>query len=324
MIVDCHEPLANPQSQIINPNGMAKYAVIDVGTNSIKFHIAEKSAEGQWSVVHDSVDITRLGEGMQATGKLSDEAIERNVDAISAMKKMGREQGVEKLVAVGTMCLRTATNASEFVRRVQQECGITVEIIPGEEEARLAYIAVKSGIGLDRGNLVIFDTGGGSTEFIFGKDAQIEERFSLNVGAVRFTEHVLLSDPVTPAELENAAAEIRQGFEELQFDGAVDALVGMGGTVTNLSAVKHQLAEYRPDIIQGSVLELTEIERQIELYASKTIAERREIAGLQPKRADVILAGTLIVHEIMKKTGAGSFTVSDRGLRHGLVADRFA
>jgi exopolyphosphatase/guanosine-5'-triphosphate,3'-diphosphate pyrophosphatase len=317
-------PIANHKSYIINPNDMAKYAVIDVGTNSIKFHIAEKSAEGKWGVAHDSVDITRLGEGMQATGKISTEAMERNVAAISKMKKMGMEQGVEELVAVGTMCLRTATNASEFVQRVQKECDITVEVLPGEEEARLAYIAVKSGIGLDRGNLVIFDTGGGSTEFIFGKDEQIEKRFSLNVGAVRFTEHVLTSDPVRPAECEAASAAIAQDFEELQFSGKVDALVGMGGTVTNLSAVKHQLSEYRPDIIQGSVLTRAEIERQIDLYASKTIAERKEIVGLQPKRADVILAGTLIVHVIMKKADMNSFTVSDRGLRHGLIADRFA
>ena len=303
---------------------MAKYAVIDVGTNSIKFHIAEKDAEGAWSVIADSVDITRLGEGMQATGKISDEAMARNVDAISDMIKTVREQGVKEIAAVGTMCLRTAANASEFVQRVQEKCGITIEVIPGKEEARLAYVAVKSGIGLERGNLVIFDTGGGSTEFIFGKDERIEKRFSLNVGAVRFTEHVLLSDPVTETELEQAVAAIEKDFEELRFDGSVDALVGMGGTVTNLSAVKHQLTAYDPDVIQGSVLDLTEIERQIALYASKTIAERREVVGLQPKRADVILAGALIVRAIMKKAGVQSFTVSDRGLRHGLIVDRFA
>ncbi len=302
---------------------MAKYAVIDVGTNSIKFHIAEKNAAKAWSVVADSVDITRLGEGMQSTGKISDEAMTRNVKAISDMVHVFWEQDVQDIVAVGTMCLRTATNASEFVQRVQQECGITIEVIPGEEEARLAYIAVKSGIGLERGNLVIFDTGGGSTEFIFGKDEQVEKRFSLNVGAVRFTEHVLTSDPVTQAELDQTVAAIEKDFEELQFDGSVDALVGMGGTVTNLSAVKHKMTDYDPDVIQGSTLKLAEIERQIAMYASKTIAERRKIAGLQPKRADVILAGTLIVSAIMKKAGAQSFTVSDRGLRHGLIVDRF-
>jgi len=303
---------------------MAKYAVIDVGTNSIKFHIAEKSADGKWSVIADKVNITRLGEGLQATGTISVEAMERNVKALSEMAQNVREHGVSEFVAVGTMCLRTAQNAQEFIARVKEACQLTIEVIPGEEEARLAYIAVKSGIGLDQGKLVIFDTGGGSTEFIFGKDEQIEQRFSLNVGAVRYTEHILTSDPVTAAEREQARTAISQDLGDLQFDETVDALVGMGGTVTNLSAVKHQLTQYQPEIIQGSVLERSEIDRQIELYASKSIAERQKIVGLQPKRADVILAGTMIVSAIMEKAGVDSFTVSDRGLRHGLIVDRFA
>ncbi len=303
---------------------MAKYAVIDVGTNSTKFHVAEKDTEGKWSVVSDEVNISRLGEGLQATGNISPEAMERNVTAVSEMAEKARELGVSDIVAVGTMCLRTAKNAQEFVTRVKDACNVTVEVIPGEEEARLAYLAVKSGIGLQEGRLVIFDTGGGSSEFIFGKGDQIEKRFSLNVGAVRYTENILCSDPVTQEEVDHTVAEIEKGFSDLQFEANVDALVGMGGTVTNLSAIKHQLAKYDPDVIQGSVLELTEIERQIKLYQSKTIAGRREIVGLQPKRADVILAGTLIVNVIMKKARVDSFTVSDRGLRHGLIVDRFA
>jgi exopolyphosphatase/guanosine-5'-triphosphate,3'-diphosphate pyrophosphatase len=304
---------------------MAKYAVIDVGTNSIKFHIAEKDAEGKWSVVLDEDNISRLGEGLQATGNINPEAMERNVKAISEMTEKAREQGVDDLVAVGTMCLRTAKNAQEFVNRVKDACDVMVEIIPGEEEARLAYLAVKSGVGLKEGQLVIFDTGGGSTEFIFGKGNRIEKRFSLNVGAVRYTEQILVSDPVTQDELNNTVATVEQDFaEDLQFEGTVDALVGMGGTVTNLSAVKHQLAQYDPNVIQGSVLKVEEIERQVALYQSKTVAERKEIVGLQPKRADVILAGAIIVSVIMKKAGVSAFTVSDRGLRHGLIVDRFA
>jgi exopolyphosphatase / guanosine-5'-triphosphate,3'-diphosphate pyrophosphatase len=304
---------------------MAKYAVIDIGTNSIKFHLAEKDDAGNWSVVLDESNIARLGEGLQASGKISPEAMERNVNAVAEMAQRAREQHVREIAAVGTMCLRTAQNAREFVTRVKDACDVAVEIIPGEEEARLAYLAVKSGIGLEKGKMTIFDTGGGSTEFIFGRDQEIEKRFSLNVGAVRYTERMLVSDPVTQEELAKTIAAVEQDFaEELQFDGPVDALVGMGGTVSNLSAVKHQLAQYDPDVIQGSVLALEEIERQIALYQSKTIAERREIVGLQPKRADVILAGAIIVSIIMKKAGVSEFTVSDRGLRHGLVVDRFA
>jgi len=313
----------NIQYSIFN-KFMAKYAVIDVGTNSVKFHIAQKDAGGKWSVVLDEANISRLGEGLQATGNISPEAMKRNVKAVSEMAERARGQGVSDLVAVGTMCLRTAKNAQEFVNRVKDACDVTVEVIPGEEEARLAYLAVKSGVGLKEGRLVIFDTGGGSTEFIFGKGDRIEKRFSLNVGAVRYTENSLRSDPVTQVEVDNTITAVEKDLAELQVEGTVDALVGMGGTVTNLSAVKHQLAQYDPDVIQGSVLELAEIDRQIKLYQAKTIAERKEIVGLQPKRADVILAGVIIVSVIMKKTGVESFTVSDRGLRHGVIVDRFA
>jgi len=277
---------------------MVKYAAIDIGTNSSKFHIAEKDEAGQWSVVLDESNISRLGEGLQATGKINPKAMERNVNVVSEMAHRAREQEVSDIVAVGTMCLRTARNAQEFVKRVKDACDVTVEIIPGEEEARLAYLAVKSGIGMQKGNLMIFDTGGGSTEFIFGKDAQIKKRFSLNVGAVRYTERILVSDPVTQDELNKTVAAVEQDFvENLQFEGTVDTLVGMGGNVTNLSAVRHQLAQYDPEVIQGSVLELAEIERQITLYQSKTVAERKKIVGLQPKRADVILAGAIIVSD---------------------------
>jgi exopolyphosphatase/guanosine-5'-triphosphate,3'-diphosphate pyrophosphatase len=302
---------------------MAKYAVIEVGTNSIKFHIAEKDAEGRWSVVLDTSEISRLGSGMQATGDISLAAMARNVNVIAEMIKVTREQGIDQVVAVGTMCLRTAKNAQEFVQRVKQKCSVTIEVISGEEEARLAYLAVKSGIGLKRGKLVIFDTGGGSTEFIFGRDEQIEKRLSVNVGAVRYTEQILVSDPVTQKEFDQAVAAIEHDFAGIQFDGNVKKLIGIGGGVTNLLAVRHQRAVYDPELIHGSTLELAEIDRQIDLYRSKTIAERRKIVGLQPERADVILAGAVIVRVIMKKAAVDSITVCDRGVRHGLILDRF-
>ena len=127
---------------------MAKYAAIDVGTNSIKLFIAEKNVRAKWSAVLDVTEISRLGEGLQATGELTPKAIERRIKAIAEMMDITREHGVGQVVAVGTMCLRTAKNAQDFVRRVKQECGIMIEIIPGEEEARLAYLAIQSGIGL--------------------------------------------------------------------------------------------------------------------------------------------------------------------------------
>ena len=302
---------------------MSKYAVIDVGTNSIKFLMTEQDSAGNWSVVLDTAEITRLGEGLQTSGKINPEAMERNVKAIRELMAATQKEGVSEVAAVGTMALRTAKNAAEFVQQVKKECGLNVEIIPGEEEARLSYLAVKSGIGLSIGKLVIFDTGGGSTEFIFGKDDGIEKKFSLNVGAVRFSEQILKSDPITDEEYNSAVNAIEEALNELKFEGKVDALVGMGGTMSNLGAVKHKLKVYDPDVIQGSKLELSDVEQLISLFKVKTIKQRKKIIGLQPKRADVILAGAIIVQTILKKAGVGFATISDRGLRHGLIVDRF-
>ena len=302
---------------------MARYAIIDIGTNSIKFHIAEKNDAGKWTVVLDTAEIARLGEGLRQSGKINEEAMDRNIAAISGMLARANKENVDQVVAVGTMALRTASNADDFVEKVKSTCGITVEIIPGEEEARLSYVAIRAGVGLSEGKLVIFDTGGGSTEFVFGKGEEIEKRYSLNVGAVQYTEQILQSDPVTDNEYTMAVEAIENDLAKLNSEANADALVGMGGTMTSLAAVRHEMAVYNPEVIQGSKLELADIERLIKMFKSKTIEERKQVVGLQPKRADVILAGAIIARTIMKKLGADYVTISDHGLRHGLIVDRF-
>jgi len=303
--------------------GAKRYAVIDVGTNSVKFHIGERRADGVWSTVVDRAEITRLGEGLDETGELGDEPIERTIEAIAGMVGEAKRNRVEAIAAVGTAGLRIAPNRAAFIDSVQARCGVEVEVIPGEEEGRLAYLAVKSGLGLARGSLVVFDTGGGSSQFTFGHGERVDERFSLNVGAVRYTEEYSLGEPVSEDVLAAAQEAIATDLSPLDGRPVPDALVAMGGAVTNLAAVKHALAAYDPDVVQGTVLDRAEIDRQIELYRTRTVAERRRIVGLQPKRADVILAGTCIVRTVMTKLGSESVTVSDRGLRHGLIVDRF-
>lgn len=303
---------------------MPRYAVIDVGTNSVKFNIGERREDGTWKTIVDRAEITRLGEGLEKTGEISSDAMERTISAIAAMAAEAQNNGVTAIAAVGTMGMRTARNSQQFIDAVQQRCGVRIEVIPGDEEGRLAYVAVKSGLGLAEGSLVIFDTGGGSTQFTFGRGSVVEERFSLNVGAVRFTEQYGLGGVVSPEQLHAALDAIAAALARIDNRPPPDALVGMGGAITNIAAVKHGLAKYDPDIIQGSVVERAEIERQIELYRSRSLEERRKIVGLQPKRADVILAGACIVKMVMDKLGKDSLTVSDRGLRHGLLIDRFA
>jgi len=169
----------------------------------------------------------------------------------------------------------------------------------------------------------VFDTGGGSTQLTFGSGDRVDERWSVDVGAVKYTDRFGLAGEVSTETLEEALTAIAADLSRLDGRDPVDALVGMGGAVTNITAVRHQLATYDPDVVQGTVLTRDEIDRQIELYRTRDAAARREIVGLQPKRADVILAGACIVRTVMDKLGRDALTVSDRGLRHGLIAERF-
>ncbi len=301
----------------------ARYAVIDVGTNSVKFHVGERDAGGPWHAVVDRAELTRLGEGLEEHGRISAEALERTAAAIAGMVDEARRDGALAIAAVGTAGLRIADNSDEVVAAIEARTGVTVEVIPGEEESRLAYLAVKAGLGLAEGSLVVFDTGGGSTQFTFGQGPRVDERFSVDVGAVRYTERFGLAGAVTREVLAEALAAISADLSRIDCRPAPDALVAMGGAVTNITAVKHGLATYDPDVVQGSVLDRAEIDRQIELYRSRDVEARRAIVGLQPKRADVILAGACVVRIVMEKLGQETLTVSDRGLRHGLLVERF-
>ena len=300
-----------------------RYAVIDVGTNSVKFHIGERRPDGTWATVADRAEITRLGEGLEERGTISDEAMERTAAAIGGMVEEARRAGAIAIAAVGTAGLRIAANRDDVIASIASSTGVVVTVIPAEEEARLAYLAVQAGLGLGGGSLVVFDTGGGSSQFTFGRGATVDERFSVDVGAVRYTERFGLAGEVGPEILADALAAISADLSSLDGRRRPDALVGMGGAITNITAVKHGLRTYDPEVVQGTVLDLDEIDRQIERYRSRDAAGRRSIVGLQPKRADVILAGACIVRTVMAKLGAASLTVSDRGLRHGLLVERF-
>ena len=300
-----------------------RVAVIDVGTNSVKFHLAERGPDGAWRTLVDRSKITRLGEGLDGTGELQPEPMRRTVDAISGMVDEARRAGATEIAAVGTAGMRLAANSDVLVHEVEETTGVTIEVISGEEESRLAYLAVKAGIGLTEGTIVVFDTGGGSSQYTFGSGDTVDERFSVDVGAVRFTERFGLDGPVSVDAVAEVKAAIGTDLQRLDGRPRPDALVALGGVVTNLAAVKHALATYDPDVVQGTVLAADEIDRQIELYRTRTADERREIVGLQPKRAEVVLAGACVVRVTMEKLDRDSLVVSDRGLRHGVLLDRF-
>ncbi|MGC8641782.1 MAG: Ppx/GppA family phosphatase [Isosphaeraceae bacterium] len=302
---------------------ITRQAVIDVGTNSVKFHVGELREDGIWKTIVDRALVTRLGEGVSESATIAPAAIERTVEAIAGMTAEAARLGANGMTAVGTMGLRRARNSKEFLDLVKERCDLTIEVISGEDEGRIAYLAVLSGLGLAQGNLVIFDTGGGSSQFTFGRGTHVDRQFSLNVGAVRFTETYHLDQAVSADMLQQARGAIAADLAPLDEAPKPETLVGMGGAVTNMTAVMLGMAKYDPDRVQGAVVDRGEVESQIERYRAIPAEERTRIVGLQPNRAEVILAGACIVAAIMDKLGCTSLAVSDCGLRHGLLIDRF-
>ena len=303
--------------------GSPRYAVVDVGTNSVKFHLAERRDDGSWRTLADRAEVTRLGEGSHETGKLGDGPMERTLAAISGMADEAGAAGAEGIAAVGTAGLRRASNGADFVAAVEERCGVRIHVISGEDEARLAYLAAVSALELPSEPIVVFDTGGGSSQFTFGHGTHVDEHVSVEVGAVRFTERFGLDGVVPEETLRSALDAIAAELAVLDDRASPKALVGLGGAVTNLAAVKLGLEAYDPDVVHGTVLDLAEVDRQLELYRTQSADERRAIVGLQPGRADVILAGACVVRTVLGELGCESLTVSDRGLRHGVLVERF-
>jgi exopolyphosphatase/guanosine-5'-triphosphate,3'-diphosphate pyrophosphatase len=304
--------------------GVRRNAVIDVGTNSVKCYVGERRADGTVHTVADRAVVTRLGEGLDASGVLSEAAIRRTVDAVAALREEALGAGAGTVAIVGTAGLRRAANRDAFDDALRARCDASVEVVPGEDEARLAYLAAVAALPLGRGPLVVFDSGGGSTQFTVGRRDHVDERFSVDVGAVRVTERYGLRDRVTESAVARSFDGIARELARLRDAPRSDAVVAMGGTVTNLAAVQHALARYDPEVVHGTVLGRDEIDRQIERYRRCTSAERRQIVGLQPDRAEVILGGACIVRTVLTMLGRDALTVSDRGLRHGVFAERFA
>jgi exopolyphosphatase/guanosine-5'-triphosphate,3'-diphosphate pyrophosphatase len=303
--------------------GGRRAAVVDVGTNSVKFHLAEQRPDGTWRALVDRAEVTRLGEGVHETGRLAEDAEARTLEAIAGMAAEARRAGAEEIAAVGTAWLRTASDGPEFVAAVEERCGLRVDVISGEDEARLAYLAAVSALSLPSEPIVVFDTGGGSSQFTFGHGTQVDEHVSVAVGAVRLTERFGLDAAVEGETLRAALDAVAADLAVLHDRPSPAALVGLGGAVTNLAAVKLRLERYDPDRVQGTVLDRAEVDRQLELYRTRGAEERRGIVGLQPGRADVILAGACVVRTVLDQLGCESLTVSDRGLRHGVLVDCF-
>jgi exopolyphosphatase / guanosine-5'-triphosphate,3'-diphosphate pyrophosphatase len=304
-----------------------RFASIDVGTNTVKMLVADLSGDGATPVFEQSV-MARLGEGMQAHGmRLREIPMRRAIDALADFVKNAREAGVEQIAAIGTAALRDAENQAEFLQRIEERCGFSIEVISGWEEARLSYLAVRRDrCWRDYSRLLVIDIGGGSTEIVQGETGtdQIAERTSVNLGAVKLTESILRSDPPSITQLaaaQQAAAE-RFAAVELLPSPEKAQVIGVGGTLTNLGAMDLG-GNTTSETLHGHVLSLQKLEGQIALLASRTVAERKEIPGLDPNRADIILGGAILLSQALARLGSPSVDVSTRGLRWGLLYDRF-
>jgi exopolyphosphatase/guanosine-5'-triphosphate,3'-diphosphate pyrophosphatase len=297
---------------------MKRVASIDIGANTILLLIA-KVDNGTLKPLFEMETIARLGEGVQRNGILSQEAMKRGFQTLTQYLERCQKMGAQKIFAVGTSALREAKNSDHFLKMIQEKLDLSIEIISGEEEAQLSFLAVAKDLKeLEKSTLVI-DVGGGSTEFILGKSDHITEWVSLPLGSVRFTEQFLLSDPVQEGEWKEMEREIRESLASIPYPQEPFSMVAVGGTATTLASVEQGLEEFIPEKIHHFILKKGALRNQLYLYRSKTIDERRKIPGLPPARADVILAGGTILYMVIEKVDCPSVLISCHGIRYGLL-----
>ena len=298
-------------------------AFFDVGTNTILCVIAEIRDTGRFRVLDDMAEITRLGQGVDQTRRISAEGEERSLAVLKRYRSQCDRLGVDEIIAVGTSALRDAENSAEVCARFRKELGFDIRVISGTEEAAYSFLSVQRGLALPESQILVIDIGGGSTEFIRGNQCEMFQAASIDLGSVRLTEQFLPSDPVRPREVACMNAAIDQELARLSEQG-IDpdpsfALVGIAATFTTLVAMEKKLARHLHRAMHGSTLTLAAVKRQLERLERRSVAERRQLAGLEPERADVIFAGASLLERIMDRYQADRITVSDQGVRYGLL-----
>jgi exopolyphosphatase/guanosine-5'-triphosphate,3'-diphosphate pyrophosphatase len=299
-------------------------AVIDIGTNTLLLLVAEVEQRDNRLVltaVRDTCEFGRLGQGLDKTGALAADAIERSLAIARRYRAVIDELKVDTVCAVGTQALREAGNASEFVAPAEKILGVPIEVIAGEREAELVFRAVSESFP-ELARFVIADVGGGSTEIIAAAGAltQVESFTSLPIGSVRLHERHLHADPPTPAQVQALVAGVDDALASVVATLPKGVcLVGTAGTATTIGSVELKLRSYDPDKIQGLRLPVEVVERQLARYLELTLGERRHMPGLPPERADVIAAGTAIYARLLHHLEASAFVISDRGVRWGLA-----
>ena len=291
---------------------------LDVGSHTILAAVG-RALDGKLCVVTDRQWFARLGEGVRATGRLRPEAIERAVAALREAHALARRHGAE-IVAVATRACREATNTGEFLAPAAEALGTRIEVVSGEREAELTFRGAASGLAVDGPGLWV-DVGGGSTELIAARGSEPFGAVSTPLGAVALTEAHLRSDPYAPAELDALREAIRAALGPKRVS-PTPVVVGIGGTATTFAAMERRLSRYDGSLVHGLRLERRRLEEWIDRLAAMRAEERTGVEGLAPERAPVVVAGGAVLREVLTLAGASTLTVSDRGVRHGVLLDR--
>jgi exopolyphosphatase/guanosine-5'-triphosphate,3'-diphosphate pyrophosphatase len=304
---------------------MERLASIDLGSNTLRLLIAEPAVTAPIRPIIGERRITRLGENFLPEKTLQPVAMDRSIAALKEFAELMDLTGVRDYSAGATAVVREASNGEHFLNRVQRQTGLFVRLLSGSEEARLSLLGVASVISNKESSIAIFDIGGGSTELVWkntGANSAVESS-SLPLGVVHLTETFLQADPPDYEACLRLRSHVSSVLAELSSrEGLRDTLwVGTAGTVTTLASMWYELSEYDAERINGTVLEKTWLVDLCSRLASMKLADRRKLAGLEPGREDIILAGGLVTLEIMDTFGFSRFTASDAGLLEGLFLD---
>ena len=300
-----------------------RVAAIDIGTNTVLLLVAERGPGGELVAVEERATITRLGQGVDKTRRLAPEAIARTNAALDDYAAVIDRLGAKRVDVVGTSAMRDAGGGEEVRGHVKARLGVEARTISGDEEARLTFAGALSGIrDLATGTKVrVFDIGGGSTEVVHGERGSDELAYahSYDVGSVRLTERHVTADPPTAEEMAAMRASAKAAFASVPAYASDVPPVGIAGTMTTLAALSLEMADYDGARVHGLTLPVTEMERVAKELAAVPLVERSKLPGLEPKRADVIVAGSLIALAYLEHVGAEAVTISDRGVRWGLA-----
>jgi exopolyphosphatase/guanosine-5'-triphosphate,3'-diphosphate pyrophosphatase len=293
-----------------------RVAAVDLGTNSTRLLVAD-AADGRLAEVVRRTRITRLGEGVDHRRRLLPAPIARVRNVLTDYRREAEALGAERTLAIATSAVRDAENGEAFLGEVEWSYGFETRLLSGHEEAQLTYRGIAAGRPLD-GDTLIVDIGGGSTELVVGGTGGLTFHDSLDVGCVRLTERFLHSDPPTRAELGDCGAAVRALLEErVPEDVRPACAIGVAGTITSLAALDLGLAEYDAERVHGHVLSRTAAVRQLARLAAVPVATRREIRPLEPERAPVIVAGAVILTEILAHVGLDLIETSERDILDG-------